>query len=353
MRPGRGGPRLRDAVLEADLLPDAIVRAGIRQILRQRLRQEDERNEVRQRERLDRFARDLRASPIAVQTDAARTQHYDVPAEFFELVLGPQMKYSCGLWSTALTLRDAEEAMLRLTCDRAELTDGQRILELGCGWGSLTLHVAERFPRSTIVAVSNSASQRAFIERRAAERGASNVCVVTADMNDFDATGPFDRIVSVEMFEHMRNHAALLARIARWLTLDGKLFVHIFTHSRFAYAYDVRGASDWMTEHFFTGGMMPSDDLLYRFQDDMRIEAHWHVNGIHYERTANAWLANMEANRAPIDRVLGRTYGAAEVARWRFRWRLFFMACAELFGFRGGTEWMVSHYRFVRGAAGS
>jgi cyclopropane-fatty-acyl-phospholipid synthase len=353
VKPGRGGACLRDAVLEADLLPDAIVRAGIRQILRQRLRQEDERDEVRQRQRADRFVSDLRAGPIAVHTDAANTQHYDVPAEFFEHVLGPQMKYSCGLWSAALTLRDAEEAMLRLTCDRAELADGQRILELGCGWGSLTLHVAERFPGSTIVAVSNSASQRAFIERRAAERGVSNVRVVTADMNDFDAAGSFDRVVSVEMFEHMRNHAALLARIARWLTQDGKLFVHIFTHRRFAYAYDARGASDWMAEHFFTGGMMPSDDLLYRFQDDLRIEAHWRVNGTHYERTSNAWLANMDANRASIDRVLERTYGAADVARWRVRWRIFFMACAELFGFHGGTEWMVSHYRFVTSAAGS
>ena len=344
---------LRDAILERDVLPDPLVRAGIRQILRRRLREERERDEDRQRQKLERFVAELRSSPIAVQTGAANAQHYEVPAEFFALVLGPRMKYSCGLWDGQRSLVGAEDAMLAVTCERAELTDGQRILDLGCGWGSLTLYMAERFPGASIVAVSNSASQRLFIERRAADRGLQNVRVVTADMNDFAPADRFDRVVSVEMFEHMRNYATLLARVAAWLAADGKLFIHIFSHCRFAYPYEVRGPSDWMAEHFFSGGTMPSDDLLYHFQDHLAIEAHWRIGGTHYQHTANAWLAKMDANRAAVDDVFARVYGPGAVTQWRARWRMFFMACAELFGYRGGTEWMVSHYRFAHaGRAG-
>jgi len=348
--------RIRDRLLELDVLPDAVVRAGIRQLLRQRLRDEDERDERRQQEKTDRLVADLRHSPIAVYVDAANAQHYEVPADFFRLVLGPRLKYSCGLWTGADTadgsgagdLAGAEIAMLALTCDRAQIADGQRILELGCGWGSLTLYMAERFPSSEIVAMSNSASQRAFIERIAAERGVTNLRVVTADINDFDVADRFDRVVSIEMFEHLRNYARLLARVARWLRPDGRLFVHIFSHRRFAYLYEARGASDWMAEHFFTGGTMPSDALFYRFQDDLQIEAHWRINGCHYQRTAEAWLANMDARPEAIDAVLRHVYGSSAAAsrRWRVRWRLFFLACAELFAFDGGDEWHVSHYRF-------
>ena len=342
-----------EPLLERGALPDPIVRAGIRALLRSRLRDES------RRDRTDAFIEELRRSPIALHTEAANAQHYEVPPAFFERVLGPHLKYSSGLWEPGTrTLGDAEAAMLALTVERATLEDGHRILELGCGWGSLTLFMAGRFPTSDIVAVSNSHSQRAFIEARAAERGLRNLTIVTADMNTFQPPDgrPFDRVVSVEMFEHMRNYGRLLERIATWLTPAGRLFVHIFAHRTFAYPFEAVNADDWMAEHFFTGGTMPSHDLLLHFQDHMALEARWQVNGEHYAKTCDAWLANMDAARHLIDAILADTYAASsprkdrEVRRWRARWRIFFMACAELFRYDDGREWFVSHYRFARKA---
>ena len=337
------------SLIESGLLPDPLLRWGIRRVCAARLRDESAGGpEAIARRRRDLIAA-LNASPIAIRAGSANTQHYEVPAEFFQHVLGRRMKYSCGYWPAGVSTLDAsEEAMLALATERARLADGQRILELGCGWGSLTLYLAGCFPAARITAVSNSRSQKAFIEARARELGIRNIEVVTADMNDFAPADRFDRVVSVEMFEHMRNYRELLARVSRWMLPHALLFIHVFAHSRFAYPYEDRGPNDWMARHFFTGGMMPSRDLLPSFNDHARCIEQWPLDGTHYQRTANAWLAQMDANARALTPVLARIYGERNVRQWRERWRIFFMACAELWGYRGGTEWIVCHYLFEK-----
>lgn len=338
-------------LLERNLLPDAVVRFGIRRLLKTRLAEEYRGSAEAQQQHLMRLIARLKASPIAVNTAAANVQHYELPCEFFQLVLGAHLKYSSGYYRDFTdTLDQAEATMLALTVDRARLRDGDRILELGCGWGSLSLWMAERFPNSAITAVSNSRTQKQFIDNRAQARGLKNLEIVTCDANHltFPSGRHFDRVVSVEMFEHMRNYETLMRRISGWLRPEGTLFVHIFTHKHCAYPFEVRDESDWMARYFFTGGIMPSDDLLLYFQNDLNIADHWQVDGRHYSRTSEQWLQNMDRHRKQIEPILAAVYGPTELRRWWVYWRVFFMACAELWGYARGREWMVSHYLFVK-----
>jgi cyclopropane-fatty-acyl-phospholipid synthase len=335
-----------DAV-ERGLVPDVLTRAAIRRLCRRRLRDShgatDNANGDSREFRA--FVESMRVGPIALVPEKANAQHYEVPPEFFAAVLGARRKYSCCFWPTATTtLAEAEAESLRITCDRADLADGQQILELGCGWGSLSLWMAERYRSSHITAVSNSTPQRHFIESEAASHGLDNLSVITADMNEF-TIGPhrFDRVVSVEMFEHMRNYERLLQRIASWLRSDGKLFVHHFCHRTLAYPYETDGDANWMGRYFFTGGLMPSETMLRHFDRHMTVVEQWRWYGTHYQHTSEAWLANLDAHSREVLPILAATYGRDEARRWLHRWRLFFLAVAELFGYANGSEWFVSH----------
>ena len=335
-----------ERIVDSGLVPEPLLRAGIRAVCALRLRQE--RGSVEEEQaRLQALIEELRRGELAIETAAANAQHYEVPPAFFERVLGPHLKYSSCYWPRGVErLGDAEAAMLELTAERAGLADGQDVLDLGCGWGALSLWAARRFPASRITAVSNSRTQRAFIEARARAAGLPNLSVRTADIRALELpAASFDRVVSVEMFEHLRNYELLLRRIAGWLRPDGALFVHVFAHRRHAYPFEDAGGSDWMAREFFTGGLMPSTSLLHHFQRDLRLTDEWHLSGTHYAKTAEAWYGNLMAAREPIRALLAEAYGGQAARRFQ-RWRVFFLACAELFGYRGGREWLVAHYRF-------
>ena len=334
---------------ETGWLPDWAIRTGIRHIVRQRYHELEQASCEKELAEFQAFLSKCAQSAIAVAPVESNRQHYEVPTKFFQKALGPRMKYSSCYWEPQTrTLAQAEELALAQTCQHAELSDGMDILELGCGWGSLSLWMAEKYPHARITAVSHSASQRQYITSRAEQAGFRNLQVVTADINAFATQLKYDRVVSVEMFEHVRNHQELFRRIASWLNDDGKLFCHIFCHRRQAYFYESQGPGDWMTDYFFAGGVMPSDSLFTHYQRDLRLEQQWRWNGTHYQKTSDAWLANVDQHHDEVLTDMVEIYGRETAPRWLQRWRMFFMACAEMFGYQQGNAWYVSHYLFSR-----
>jgi len=330
-----------ETLVQHQLVPDGLIRVGIRKQLIQRLKSLDSSSELAMIGALDQ-------GPIAVHTQSANQQHYEVPSEFFERVLGKHLKYSCGYWENGMMLDDSERCMLDKYIERAQIREGQRILDLGCGWGSLSLYLAKHFPKCQITAVSNSTTQKKFIETKAARQALSNIEVVTADMNVFEPQGQYDRILSIEMFEHMRNYRELMRRVNGWLAENGKLFVHIFSHREKPYLFDQGEEGSWMARYFFSGGLMPSDNLLPQFSGALALERQWTINGSHYSRTCEAWLSNMDQHKKAVKKIFDKTYGNGQSKKWISYWRIFFMACSELFRFNDGNEWHVSHYLFKK-----
>ena len=331
---------------ENGLIPYSLIRMGIRTRLRNKLKREASRTP----NYMERLRVELGRSPVASHTAEANQQHYELPPEFFKLALGKHLKYSSCYWPEDYdTLDAAERASLEQVASRARLEDGQRVLDMGCGWGSFTLWAAKEYPNSTFTAVSNSNLQRTFIEKQATERVLPNVKVITADMNVFEPSDTYDRIVSIEMLEHMSNYEALFERVASWLNKNGRFFAHVFSHRNYAYKYDASNESEWMARYFFTGGIMPSHSLLPSFDKHLKLIDSWKLEGTHYQKTCEAWLMNMNSNSERIKEIFSRCYGEQNANRWLWRWRLFFLACSELFGYKNGKEWGVSHYLFKSG----
>ena len=336
-------------LLEKNIIPDFLIRSGIRRLLSQRLREENQGSLEKNREYHQAYIEGLKKSPIAIQTHSANEQHYEVPTEFYKFCLGKRLKYSGGFWPQGVhSLDESEDAMLSLSCKRAELKDGHSVLDLGCGWGSLTLYIAEKFPNCSITSVSNSKTQKEFIDSECNRRGYKNVTVITRDMNEFTIDKKFDRLMSVEMLEHMKNYEILFQKFSTFMKDDSLFFIHIFTHNQYAYAFEVKDETDWMSKYFFTGGQMPSDDLFLYFQKDLLIQNHWRVNGTHYQKTSEAWLSKMDSNKDKIMPIFEATYGKENALKWWVYWRVFYMACAELWGYNNGEEWVVSHYLFKK-----
>ncbi|MQL94434.1 hypothetical protein Taro_027085 [Colocasia esculenta] len=341
--------RVALASLERNLLPDPVVRRLTRLLLASRLRWGYQPSSELQLSHLVDFARSLEGMPIAVKTDKPKSQHYELPTSFFKLVLGKNLKYSCCYFQNkSNTLEDAEDAMLEMYCVRAEVKDGQSILDVGCGWGSLSIYIAKKFRNCSITGICNSTTQKAHIEEQCRDLQLSNVNIIVADISKFEMEGSFDRIISIEMFEHMKNYKELLKKISRWMKEDSLLFVHYFCHKAFAYHFEDINEDDWITRYFFTGGTMPSANLLLYFQDDVAVVNHWLVNGTHYAQTSEEWLKRMDQHSAFIRPIMESTYGKDAATKWTAYWRTFFISVAELFGYNNGEEWMVAHFLFKK-----
>lgn len=333
-----------DSIISSGLVPDFIIRSGIKKLLKDRLKEITPPQPQSLAEVKTKFIEMMKSSPLAVHTRDANEQHYEVPTDFYLYALGPKLKYSCAYFDEGDALPSAEIKMLERTVKMAKISSGENVLELGCGWGSLTLFIAEKFPDCQITGVSNSVTQKLHIEQKARDRGLNNIRIVTADMNHFNTDEKFDRIVSVEMFEHMRNYEMLLSRISDWLKPKGTLFVHIFVHRTTPYLFEVKDDTDWMSKYFFSGGMMPSDDIFTYFQDKFTLKEHVRYNGTHYAQTSEEWLKNTDRHKQQIMEIFEKHYGPKEARKWFEYWRIFFMACAELFRYDNGREWFVSHY---------
>lgn len=347
--PYEAAMRVALASLERNLLPDAVVRRLTRLLLASRLRLGYLPSADLQLASLLDFKRSLEDMPIAVETDKANSQHYELPTSFFKLVLGKNLKYSCCYFQDkSSTLEDAENAMLGLYCERAQVKDGQSILDLGCGWGSLSIYIAKKYPNCCITGICNSITQKSHIEEQCRDLQLSNVKIIVADIGKFEMEASFDRVISIEMFEHMKNYKELLKKISKWMKQDSLLFVHHFCHKTFPYHFEDKNEDDWITRYFFAGGTMPSANLLLYFQDDVTVVNHWLVNGMHYARTSEEWLRRMDQNLASIRPIFETTYGKDSATKWIAYWRTFFIAVAELFGYSNGEEWMIALYLFKK-----
>ncbi|KAH7523850.1 (S)-coclaurine N-methyltransferase [Ziziphus jujuba] len=335
--------------LERNLLPDAVIRRLTRLLLAARLRSGYKPSSDLQFSQLLRFVHSLKELPIAVETDQPKAQHYELPTSFFKLVLGKNLKYSCCYFEEkSSTLEDAEKAMMELYCERAQIKDGQTILDIGCGWGSLSLYIAQKYRNCRVTGVCNSTTQKAFIDEQCRDLKLQNVEIIVADISTFEMEATYDRLISIEMFEHMKNYKDLLKKISGWMKQDSLLFVHHFCHKAFAYHFEDVSEEDWITRYFFTGGTMPSANLLLYFQDDVSVVNHWLVNGKHYAQTSEEWLKRMDQSLSSIKPIMESTYGKDSAVKWTVYWRTFFIAVAELFGYNNGEEWMVAHFLFKK-----
>ena len=321
---------------ESGFIPDALIKIAARYISNKRISKSSidyDKPEI---------ISALSKGVVAEKTSDANKQHYEVPPEYFYHVLGTNLKYSCSLFDNVNLLDEAETSMLELYIERANIKDGHKILDLGCGWGSFSLYIAKKYPNTNITSVSNSSDQITYIKNEAQKRGLPNIKAYRMDVNSLELNTQFDRIISIEMFEHLRNYKLILSSLNNLLKPDGRLFIHIFCHKKLTYFYEMKNNFDWMTKYFFQGGIMPSKDIFEYFDDELEIINQWDINGNHYSKTCKAWLNNHYINRKKILDVFQKHYDKPKI--WFNRWRIFFLSCEAFFALNNGKEYFVSHY---------